>query len=84
MPGPIACKRAPSEVQCGVVEAICPSSIDDGLNLRIVFAAAATVAEQPKSCVTVSATVRTDRGRDSPQGRSLLLFPLLPLLLQQG
>ena len=46
--------------------------------LGIVFAAVATVAEKPYSCMRVSATVRTDRGRGLAQGWAP------PLLLEQG
>lgn len=43
--------------------------------LGLVFAEAATVAEQPNYCVIVSATVHIrHRGRGSAQGHALLLF----------
>lgn len=35
------------------------------MHLGIVFAAAVTVAEQPNSCVTLSATVGTDKGGEA-------------------
>lgn len=46
-------------------------SIDHGLRLGIVFAAAATVAEHPTSFMAVSATVHTDRERGLAQGWAL-------------
>ena len=47
-------------------------SIDDGLSLGFVFAEMETTAEQPNSYVTVSVTVRTDRGKGSTQEQVLL------------